>query len=183
MASVVVQDVTCPPCVKDYTFWNATLDCACYVLTDFAKLSSESLLQPHYARLIDSGTSQHFRTTSSHSSPLLLSINSVDGHVFYATGKGDVCMVLTCGKDTQDEFLLYEVLYAPSMSISLVSVSCLIAAGFNVKFKQGSCHLTTPSGTHLTSVPEHNSLYQLSSAEPVSQSHCVPVCLKWPPQH
>ena len=94
--------------------------------------------------------------------------------MFYATGKGDVCIALSRGKDTQDEFLLHDVLYAPSMPISLVSVSRLTAAGFNVEFKQGGCHLTTPSGTRLTSVPERNGLYQLSGVEPVSRPPCAP---------
>ncbi len=176
MASVVVHNVARESCVEDYTFWNT--DSACYISTDFVKLSSDSIPRSRYVRLVDSGASQHFEPHCdnfiSFRQITPIPINSADGRVFYATGKGDVCIVLGRGKDIQDEFVLHDVLYAPSMPISLISVSRLVASGFQVQFKRGGCHLTTPSGTCLTPVPERNGLYPLSSVEPISQSPCVP---------
>ena len=131
--SIVVHD-TIPQSLKDSTFWN--VNSSCYVVTtDFAKLASASISDSCYVRLIDSGMSQHLKPNrdnfiASTLRPITpIPINSTDGHVFFATGKGNVCVAFKRDKDTQDELVLHDVLYAPTMPISLISVSRLGVQG------------------------------------------------------
>src|ERR1700742_1730683 len=94
--------------------------------------------------LYDSGASRHmtpFRHrltnyTSIQSKP----ITAADKRIFHATGKGDMRIDLPNGK-TMTKILLRNVLYAPDMGLSIISISRLAAAGYAALFRANFCRV------------------------------------------
>src|ERR1700742_4070392 len=94
--------------------------------------------------LYDSGASRHmtpFRHrltnfTSIQSKP----ITAADKRIFHATGKGDMHIDLPNGNITT-RILLKNVLYAPDMGLSIVSISRLAAAGYAALFRANFCRI------------------------------------------
>ncbi|KAJ3017757.1 hypothetical protein NUW54_g512 [Trametes sanguinea] len=94
---------------------------------------------PHLDRLLE-GASRHFDPCGdnflSFHTITPIPINSADGQIFYATGEGDVQVSVKHSNNFAQEvdmFVLRNVLYAPSMPISLTSVSRLVSSGFQAK--------------------------------------------------
>ena len=67
-------------------------------------------------------------------------ITAADARVFYATGKGDLCLEVPNG-GSMSKFLLKEVLFAPSMGVTLVSISKVTDAGLSVLFHGEICRI------------------------------------------
>jgi len=64
---------------------------------------------------------------------------------FSAVGSGDLTISLPNGT-TRTQLTLHDVVYAPDIGYTLVSVSKLDEIGYGVKFEDGSCRVLTPSG-------------------------------------
>ncbi len=166
-AAVASVAATITPRIEDYTFWDES---TYFVSTDFAKVSSNGMPISQYTCLIDSGASRHFEPHRNNfvmfheTTPI--PIDSADGHKFYATGTGSIRIAIPCGNSVQDEFILHDVLYAPSMPISLISVSRLTHVGFRVHFERNACKITTPIGNTLVPIPERHGVFPLFGVEP-----------------
>lgn len=114
--------------------------------------------------LFDSGATRHMSsyrdkfTNYVEISPR--SIKAADDHVFKAVGKGDMHVNLPNGAGST-RVLLRDVLYAPTMGVTLVSISRITAAGTAVVFKDDVCRISRADGTTVAVIPRSNGLYRL----------------------
>ncbi|TBU53637.1 hypothetical protein BD310DRAFT_782608, partial [Dichomitus squalens] len=63
-------------------------------------------------------------------------IQAADNHTFRGVGRGDMFITVPNGKTTT-RILLRDVLHAPAMGVTLVSVSRITKAGSSVSFHSG----------------------------------------------
>lgn len=147
------------------------------VNTDFTKASAQSL--PRLTCILDSGASQHFDPCCNNFITFreiaLKPISSADERVFHTTGEGNVrVMTVHGGKSVQ--FLLRDVLYAPSIPHALISVSCAAHVGLRVQFEKDSCCVLSSSGQTMFIVPEQQGLYPLlptSGLSSIARTHAL----------
>ena len=71
---------------------------------------------------------------------------------FQAVGKGELVIDIPNGVKAS-QVRLTEVLYAPKVGYTLVSVGCLDELGFLTTFVNGVCTICTPSGRKIGEVP------------------------------
>ena len=87
--------------------------------------------------LYDSGASRHmtpFKDRLINYTPITSRpITAADKRVFHAVGKGDMRVRIPNGSTTTT-ILLKDVLYAPVMGVTIISISCVTAARFAVLF-------------------------------------------------
>ena len=79
--------------------------------------------------------------------------------MFNAIGRGDLPIFLPNG-NTRSQILLRNVLYAPSMHVTLVSISCLTEAGCHAVFDGDMCQIFDMECHPLGQVQATNSLYK-----------------------
>lgn len=108
--------------------------------------------------LYDSGASRHMspfrhRFRNFHSIPPR-AITAADHRTFYATGTGDLQIDVPNG-DTTTPIILRDTLYAPDMALTIISISRINSAGYDVNFnsKSRSCKIINPAGTQVGSIP------------------------------
>ncbi|THH15160.1 hypothetical protein EUX98_g9509 [Antrodiella citrinella] len=149
---------------------------AFHVATDFRKVVDSDLVSKGYMRLLDSGASRHFdpdrKNFTTYREIPKKPVNSAEGGVFHAIGEGDVPVSVRSGNKTIS-FVLRNVLHAPTMPLSLVSVSQMVRNGYPAHFEKDGCHVLTPKGEKLLLVPEQNGLYPMKgtqSSAPASES-------------
>ena len=68
-------------------------------------------------------------------------ITAADKRSFNAIGKGDMWVFLPNGDERSSRVLLKEVLYAPTMGVTLVSISQIASAGSTVIFTGNTCRI------------------------------------------
>ena len=110
----------------------------------------------------DSGASQHLspchKQFLNFTMILARPIRGADNGMFNATGKGDLLIFLPNG-NTHSRIILKDVLYMPTMGVTLVSISHLTQAGCKAIFDEDSCQIFDPHGKLLGQVDVTNSLY------------------------
>jgi hypothetical protein len=123
------------------------------------------------SNLYDSGASRHmtpFKDRLINYTPITSRpITAADKRVFHAVGKGDMRVRIPNGSTTTT-ILLKDVLYAPAMGVTIISVSRVTAAGFAVLFRANFCRIFDPKNkrighVHVTS----NGLYRVDHGEAV----------------
>ena len=82
-------------------------------------------------------------------------ITGADKRTFKATGKGDMRIYLPSG----NSFLLKSVLYAPSMEITLVSISRIRNAGLTVVFSGDICKIYDRNKQIISEIKGKGGLY------------------------
>jgi Reverse transcriptase (RNA-dependent DNA polymerase)/gag-polypeptide of LTR copia-type len=111
---------------------------------EYAMLVDEGGTQKTKVELYDSGASCHmspFHDDFINFVPIVpKSITAADQRSFQAIGKGDVCIEVPNG-ETPTRIMLKDVLYAPSMALTLVSISRIAAAGYTTVFRDTSCRI------------------------------------------
>jgi len=85
-------------------------------------------------------------------------ITTADKHTFEAIGKGNIMIVLPNGQSST-RILLKDVLYAPKMGLTLVSISRLAAAGYAALFRGESCRIFNDRKKQLGEIPVNKGLY------------------------
>ena len=90
-------------------------------------------------------------------------ITAADKRKFDAIGMGDMYVNVPNG-DSESHVLLKDVLYAPSMGVTLVSISCIAAAGSTVIFSGGSCRIFNDSKRVLGRIEANQGLYRVYTA-------------------
>ncbi|CDO76235.1 hypothetical protein BN946_scf184644.g9 [Trametes cinnabarina] len=88
-------------------------------------------------------------------------IQAADNHTFKAVGKGDMYVHLPNGTENTTRVLLQDVLHAPSMGVTLISIARVTAAGASVVFKNSECCILRSDGTCIAIIPLINGLYRL----------------------
>jgi len=90
-------------------------------------------------------------------------ITAANKRAFHAIRKGDMLIDIPNG-DTTSNILLKDVLYAPSMGVTLVSISCIAAAGSTVIFSGDNCRIFNNSKSLLGKIEMSQGLYRVYSA-------------------
>ena len=94
-------------------------------------------------------------------------ITAADKQTFKATGKGDMQIYLPNGNSV----LLKSVLYAPSMSITLVSISQIANAGSTVVFSRDICKIYDKNRKVIGEIEGKGGLYCVYSSNQASRAH------------
>ena len=90
-------------------------------------------------------------------------ITAADKHTFEAIGKGDLTIFIPNGSSTT-HILLRDVLYAPKMGITLVSIGKLDVAGYVALFHDKRCQIFDARKKKLGEIPLTSGLYSLRSS-------------------
>ena len=115
--------------------------------------------------LYDSGASRHM----SHLRDRFVSyraipprpIQAADKRTFYAVGTGDLKIEVPNGT-SRTPILLKDVLHAPDMGLTIVSISRIAKAGYSVTFKDKACQIKNKSGKTIGEIPaSQNGLYKV----------------------
>ena len=128
-------------------------------------LIASSALTKTETELYDSGASQHMSPfqhhfTHLHSIPPR-AITAANNRVFYATGLGDLGIDVPNGSSST-RIILKDTLYAPDMSLTVVSISKITDAGYTVSFEGKGCKIKNKNGKTIGKIPASvNGLYRV----------------------
>ena len=86
------------------------------------------------------------------------SITAADRRSFSAIRKGDMWVELPNGKE-KSKVLLRDVLYAPTMGVTLISISRIVASGSAVFFVGTSCKIYNRNKVNIGKIEVENGLY------------------------
>jgi len=91
-------------------------------------------------------------------------ISAANKQVFYAVGTGDLRIEVPDG-ESSTSILLKDVLHAPEMGLTLVSIDWITKAGYSVTFEASTCKIKRPNGTVIgTILASMNGLYKVEHA-------------------
>lgn len=127
--------------------------------------------------LYDSGATRHmsgFRHrfinyTETEPVPVL----AADKRTFNANGKGDMYIYLPNGDQEPSRILLTNVLFAPSMGITLVSISRIAAAGSTVVFTGNICKIYNKERIVVGVIKVKGGLYRVYTSSSEAGAHVV----------
>jgi hypothetical protein len=89
------------------------------------------------------------------------SIMAADKRQFFANGKGDMYLEVPNGTG-HSRVLLRDVLYSPTMGITLVSISRITSAGSSVLFYGNTCQITALQETLWHKFPKEEASTEIS---------------------
>src|SRR5215471_4504867 len=119
--------------------------------------------------IIDCGASKHFSSNRAKFATFTeiepQPIKSADGRSLYATGKGDMEILIPMGKNTEPTRVkLVNVYYSPQMAYTLISVSQMDEKGHNVHFGNRMCTISTskPNKQTVGRIPLIQGLYRVN---------------------
>jgi hypothetical protein len=97
-------------------------------------------------------------------------ITAADKRVFHATGKGDMRVEVPNG-NTTTTILLKDVMYAPDMGITIISISRIASAGYAALFRANFCCIFDSKQRRVGHVPVTlNGLYRVDHGEAASSA-------------
>ena len=91
-------------------------------------------------------------------------ITTANGRKLKALGKGDMRIELPNGTK-RTKTILKEVIHAPDMAFTLISVGQLDDAKCSATFSGGMCTICNPSGRTMATIPCTNGLYHVTAPE------------------
>ena len=127
-----------------------------------------SLTKKENAWIIDSGATCHMCNDTSLFVELYnwekpKEVTFGDGHVVKANGRGIVKIEIECQRSQKvKNCVLQDVLYVPSLSYNLVSVSKATKSGKTVTFDEDGCHILDESQKLIVNAKRVGNLYYLS---------------------
>ena len=132
--------------------------------SDFANIA-EALQVPKswLGMCIDSGASRVYSPDSSKFTNYKLidhSITTADGQQLKAVGMGDLEIDMLNGSKTTT-MMFKNAIHAPQMAFTLISISRLDKAGYQVTFKKGMCTIFNPKGQVIVTIPLSDGLYRI----------------------
>ena len=143
------------------------------VEAEVAQAAAEGEDKRRRTDLYDSGTTHHMSPerdrfiTYSEIPPK--PIRAASQARFYATGIGEMLVDVPNG-DSMSMMRLTGVLYAPTMSVTLISIGCIDAAGGFCTFGGGKLVITDPNGKKVGQIPRQNWLYTIEHS-PDERAH------------
>ena len=99
------------------------------------------------------------------------SITAADRRSFSAVGKGDIWVYLPNRKEKPSQVLLKNVLYAPAMGITLVSISCIATARSTVVFTRTTCQIFNNKKKVIGMIQMKSGLCQVFSTHPLEEEY------------
>ena len=117
------------------------------------------------AELYDSGASRHMSPFSHHFTNLRSipprPITAANNRVFYATGMGDLGINVPNGSKST-HITLRDALYAPDMTLTVISISKIASAGYSVIFEGKFCKIKNKIGKIVGKIEARpNGLYRV----------------------
>ena len=113
--------------------------------------------------LYDSGASQHMPRFHHKFMDFVkikpVPIRAADKWVFRAIGKGKLMIHLPNGDKGMSQIQLTEALYAPSMGVTLISISHIVAASSTIIFSREFCWIYNPDKKRVGEIKESGGLY------------------------
>jgi hypothetical protein len=94
-------------------------------------------------------------------------ITAADRRSFSAVKKGDIWVYLPNREEKASRVLLKDVLYAPAMGVTLVSISCIASAGSTVVFTGTTCQILNNERKVIGTIQMKSRLYQVFSTRPL----------------
>ena len=85
-----------------------------------------------------------------------------DGRALQAIGKGKIILEMNLPNGESKACTLHNVLYIPSLSYNVLSVSQASRKGKIVKFTDSTCHVLSKSHKVIAKATNRGSLYQLN---------------------
>ena len=127
--------------------------------------------------LYDSGTSRHmsgfrhrlFNYLDTDPIPII----TADKRAFRAFGKGDMYIYLPNRDKTNSRILLKDVLYAPKMGITLVSISKVTASGSTVVFTGNVCRIYTKDREVIGEIKVKHGLYRVYTSGSSDKAYAI----------
>ncbi|PPQ72856.1 hypothetical protein CVT25_001333 [Psilocybe cyanescens] len=123
--------------------------------------------------LYDSGATCHMLGAEDRFINLILiepkSIAAADNRSFNATAKGDMIIHILNRTSGVSEVLLKDVLYVPTMSVTLVLISRIVKTGASVLFAGTSCRIYDKDHTCIGNIPVRDSLYRVYAKLPSTE--------------
>jgi Pol polyprotein len=123
----------------DIETWAAIEDIESNVTTLYVPAIVVKYAAKGECEIYDSGASRHISLHCKHfvTHELIPAhpITTANNRVFHAIGMGDLEVELPNG-DKLFKVLLKDVLHAPDMTLTIVSISCIMKAGYNVEFDE-----------------------------------------------
>jgi len=136
--------------------------------SDFANVAEA--LQVPKSRLgtcIDSGASRVYspdRSKFTNYKPIDRGITTADGRQLKATGMGDLEIEMLNASGSKTTSMTFKnAIHAPEMAFTLISISRLDKAGYQVNFNKGMCKILNPKGRVIATIPHSNGLYRITS--------------------
>jgi hypothetical protein len=159
--------------------YSFAFSAAAHVATNFKKLKETGIVLRGFTALLDSGANCHYCASREHFveyHSIDAPIRSADNCTFYTTRCGKVPItVLHDGR--RINMMLLNVLHAPEMPLTLISVSRMAKSGHAVHFEKESTHVLTPDRATLFIVPERNGLYPVQEVHSLSTPTPNPVSM------
>jgi hypothetical protein len=120
----------------------------------------------HALEIYDSGATQHM-TPSRHQ---LISYKAIEprgivaanNKSFSALGKGDMYVEVPNGENKSMKVLICDVLYAPNLSVTLISIARITHAGYAVQFHQKECRIFDAKNHRIGTIPLIHGLYSVA---------------------
>jgi len=106
-------------------------------------------------------------------------ILAANKQVFYAVGTRDLWIEVPDG-ESSTSILLKDVLHAPEMGLTLVSINWITKAGYSVTFEASTCKIKRLNGTVIGTIPASvNGLYKVEHAytASIAPEHVILVAL------
>ncbi len=115
--------------------------------------------------LYDSGATQHMSPFhdrfKSYCKIPPHAITATDKRIFYAVGSGNLEIEVPNGT-CPTLITLKDVLHAPDMDLTIVSISCIAKADYSVTFKDNICQIRDKVNKVIGTIPaSHNGLYKV----------------------
>jgi hypothetical protein len=88
-------------------------------------------------------------------------ITSADGRDFYATGEGNV-PILMPSENGPIQVMLCNVLHAANMPLGLISISAMTQNSYRASFDCAGCCIYSPEDQLVATVPQKNDLYTIA---------------------
>ncbi|SJL02247.1 uncharacterized protein ARMOST_05573 [Armillaria ostoyae] len=131
----------------------------------------------HEVDIFDSGATQHM-TPSRHRLMNYMAIKprgimAADKKKFEALGKGDMYITIPNGKNQTTKVLVKDVLHAPNLRVTLLSVGRITQAGYSLDFKDEECRIFDKKHHQIGSIPHVNGLYRLRVPVPHPEAYHV----------
>ena len=98
------------------------------------------------------------------------SITTADGWQLKAIGMGDLKMDLLNGSKTMN-MTFKDVIHSPDMAFTLISISRLNKAGYQVNFNKGMCKIMNLKGHVIVTIPHSDRLNRVIATKPSSNGN------------
>jgi hypothetical protein len=135
------------------------------IMQEVEGLPAMAVQESNTCKLFDSGASRHMslfcESFITYRQIEARPITAANKNVFHAIGIGDVIIKVPNGATTST-ILLRNVLHAPDLALTVVSIGWIVQVGYSVEFNQDKCVIRKCDGSTIENIPTgSNGLFKL----------------------